>query len=70
MKPKEIRELSDQEREEKIHDMREEIFNLRFQMAIGKNENPSRLRLIRRDIAKIKTIQRERVLQAETEADK
>ena len=59
MKPSEIRDLSEKEREEKIQDLEEELFNLRFQVATGKIENPGRLRLIRRDIARIKTIQRE-----------
>tara|TARA_B100000686_G_scaffold340682_1_gene416750 strand:+ start:1990 stop:2220 length:231 start_codon:yes stop_codon:yes gene_type:complete len=57
MKPGEIRDLSEKEREEKIQDLEEELFNLRFQIATGKIENPGRLRLIRRDIARIKTIQ-------------
>ena len=39
--------------------MGQEIFNLRFQLATGKIENPSRLKSLRRDIARIKTIQRE-----------
>ena len=59
MKPGEIRDLSEKERAEKIQDLEEELFNLRFQIATGKIENPGRLRLIRRDIARIKTIQRE-----------
>ena len=61
MKPAEVRELSDKEREEKIRDYDEELFNLRFQMATGKIENPGRIRIIRRDIARIKTIQNELV---------
>ena len=59
MKPNEIRELSGKEREEKIQDLEEELFNLRFQIATGKIENPDRLRHIRRDVARIKTIQRQ-----------
>ena len=57
MKPDQIRDLTEKEREEKIQDLEEELFNLRFQIATGKIENPGRLRLIRRDIARIKTIQ-------------
>lgn len=60
MKPSEVRELTDSEREDKIRDLEEELFNLRFQVATGKIENPGRLRIIRRDIARIKTIQREK----------
>ena len=59
MKVEEIRVLSEKEREEKIVDVSQEIFNLRFQLATGKIENPSRLRGLRRDIARLKTVQRE-----------
>ncbi len=59
MKAEEVRNLSEKEREEKIVDFSQEIFNLRFQLATGKIENPSRLRDLRRDIARLKTIQRE-----------
>ena len=59
MKAQEIRDLSEKERQEKAADLGQEIFNLRFQLATGKIENPSRLKSLRRDIARIKTIQRE-----------
>jgi large subunit ribosomal protein L29 len=59
MKAQDIRELSAKEREEKIDDLRQEFFNLKFQLATGKIENPSRLKFIRRDIARIKTVLRE-----------
>ena len=59
MKVEEIRALSEKEREEKIVDFSQEIFNLRFQLATGKIENPSRLRGLRRDIARLKTVKRE-----------
>ena len=59
MKAEEIRDLSDKERQEKVVDLGQEIFNLRFQLATGKIENPSRLKSLRRDIARIKTIQKE-----------
>ena len=61
MKTQEIRDLSEKEREDKLTDLGQEIFNLRFQLATGKIENPSRLKSLRRDIARIKTIQREAV---------
>ncbi len=57
MKPHDIRELSTKEREDKLIDLQEEYFNLKFQAATGKIENPGRMRYIRRDIARIKTIQ-------------
>ena len=59
MKAEEVRGLSEKEREEKIVDINQEIFNLRLQLATGKIENPSRIRFLRRDIARLKTIQNE-----------
>ena len=59
MKAQEIRDLSEKELQEKATDLGQEIFNLRFQLATGKIENPSRLKSLRRDIARIKTIQKE-----------
>jgi large subunit ribosomal protein L29 len=59
MKAQEIRDLSEKERLDKVLDLGQEIFNLRFQLATGKIENPSRLKSLRRDIARIKTIQGE-----------
>ena len=49
MKAQEIRDLSEKEREDKITDLGQEIFNLRFQLATGKIENPSRLKSLRRE---------------------
>ena len=59
MKAQEIRDLAEKERQEKVSELSQEIFNLRFQLATGKIENPSRLKSLRRDIARVKTIQRE-----------
>ena len=59
MKAQEIRDLSEKERREKVTDLGQEIFNLRFQLATGKIENPSRLKSLRRDVARIKTVQQE-----------
>ena len=59
MKAQEIRDLSEKERQDKVTDLGQEIFNLRFQLATGKIENPSRLKSLRRDIARIKTIKGE-----------
>ncbi|MEE9499147.1 MAG: 50S ribosomal protein L29 [Nitrospinaceae bacterium] len=56
MKIQDIKELSEKEREEKLSDLREEYFNLKFQMAMGKIENPGRLKYMRRDIARIMTL--------------
>ena len=59
MKAQETRELTEKERLEKMDDLSQEYFNLKFQVATGKIENPGRLKLIRRDIARLKTIIRE-----------
>ena len=69
MKASEVRDLSDKERQEKIDDLQQEFFNLKFQLATGKIENPGRLRLMRRDIARIKTIQKQIVAKGGSEAD-
>jgi large subunit ribosomal protein L29 len=64
MKAEELRELTDEELERKGQELVEELFNLRFQLAIGQIENVGRLTAVRRDIARVKTIQRERQLQS------
>lgn len=64
MKTTEIRELSAAELDTKLADLREELFNLRFQMATGQCENPMKIRDVKKSIARIKTIQRERELKA------
>jgi large subunit ribosomal protein L29 len=65
MNMQEIKELSEKERVEKLSDLREEYFNLKFQLAMGKIENPGRLKYMRRDIARILTLKDN---QPETEA--
>jgi len=62
MKTSEIRELNRKELSSKILDLKQEMFNLRFQQATNKLKNPMRIREIRKDIAKIKTILREQEL--------
>ncbi len=57
MKMQDVQELSEKERGEKLSDLREEYFNLKFQLATGKIENPGRLKYMRRDIARILTLQ-------------
>ena len=64
MKTTEIRELSAAELDTKLADLKEELFNLRFQMATGQCENPMKIRAVKKSIARIKTIQRERELKA------
>lgn len=59
MKAAEIREMSHDERSKRIRDLRDEAFRLRFQKKIGQLENPSHISRIRREIARILTIERE-----------
>ena len=60
MKASEIRNFSDEELVQKEKDLKEEYFNLRFQFFTGQLENTARLTFIKRDIARIKTVRRER----------
>jgi large subunit ribosomal protein L29 len=64
MKASEIRELSEGDLEKKIKELKEELFNLRFQHAINQLDNPIRLKHVRKDIARSLTILRERELKA------
>ena len=57
---KEIRDLSPEELTTKALELKKELFNLRFQQAMGQIENPMRLRTLRKDIAKTKTILKEK----------
>ncbi len=63
MKIEELRKLSNEDLEKKIKESKEELFNLRFQQATGNLEKPSRLRDLRKQVAKMKTIIRERELE-------
>ena len=58
----ELRELHDDELETRLREAKEELFNLRFQMATGQLDNNRRLRTVKHDIARIYTILREREL--------
>jgi len=57
---KELRDLSSDELQTKAADLKKEMFNLRVQQAMGQIENPMRLRILRRDIAKTKTVLKEK----------
>ena len=59
MKAKAIREMTGSELNAKEKELKEELFNLRFQLATGQLENPMRLKEVRKDIARTKTIIRE-----------
>lgn len=63
MKAKDIRELTDEELEQKLIEMKTELFNLRFQLATGQLNNPVRLREVRKDIARIQSVLREKELE-------
>ena len=63
MKSKEIRELTEAEAQAKLRDLRQEMFNLRLQQSAARLERPSRLRELRKDVARIETILRQRQLQ-------
>lgn len=60
MKMSELREFTDDELQQKLEDLREELFNLRFQNARNPIENPLKMRFIRKDIARILTLLTER----------
>lgn len=62
MKATELRELSSEELASRIEGLKDELFNLRFQLATGQLENPMRIRQVRKDIARAKTILRQREL--------
>ena len=64
MKAKELKELTIDELNAKIKELSEELFNLRFRHAIGQLENPASLKNVRKDIARAKTILKEKELQA------
>ena len=67
MKAKDIREMTKDELSIKAGELKEELFNLRFQLATGQLENPMRLREVRKDIARTKTVLRELELNKEME---
>ena len=60
MKANDIRELTTSEIEQKVKSLKEELFNLRFQLATGQLENTARIREVRKAIARMKTVIRER----------
>lgn len=62
MKAKELRELTDEELKTKLNELKEELFNLRVNKSLGKLGQPHRFKEVKRDIARILTILREREL--------
>jgi large subunit ribosomal protein L29 len=67
-KAAELRELPDEELLDRMESAKEELFNLRFQLATGQLDNPTRLRAVRHDVARIATVLRERELERELDA--
>lgn len=60
MKASDIRELSEAELMQRLSDLKADLFNLRFQHAINQLENPMRLNIVKKDIARVKTVLREK----------
>ena len=68
MNAKEIRELTVTELNDKLSKLKEELFNLRFQLAINQLDNPMRISAVKKDIARIKTVIREKEILDSTKA--
>lgn len=68
MKASELRELSTAELETKLQSLKEELFNLRFQLAINQLENPMRISAVKKDIARVQTIIRQNELSEKADA--
>ena len=64
MKANEIRKMSSEDLNKKVIELKNELFNLRFRLATGQLDNPSSIKSVKRDIARVKTIIRERELEA------
>lgn len=69
MRPEEIRDMGETEIEQTLEQLSDELFDLRMRSAYEELENPDRIRQIKRDIARLKTIQHERRLAAAREAE-
>jgi len=67
MKASEIKDLSMDEKVRKLDDLKEELFNLRFQHETGQLENPQKMKQTKRDIARVKTIIKQSELEKETD---
>lgn len=65
MKMKEINEMTSEELVKKVGDLKNELFNLRFRLATGQLDNPAVIKDVKRNIARVKTVIRERELRGE-----
>ncbi len=70
LRARDLRDLNDDELQHRLADTRKELFNLRFQAATGAVENTTRLKLAKREIARILTVQHDRGSSAKTSATK
>ena len=68
MKASEMRNLSNAELLKRLKDLKAELFNLRFQLAINQLENPMRIKAVKKDIARVQTILRQNELNAASKA--
>ena len=59
MRAKEVRELSAVELQDKLNDLKAELFNLRFQLAVNQLDNPMRIRAVKKDIPRVMTVMQE-----------
>lgn len=64
MKANKIKEMTSQELTEKMVELKNELFNLRFQLATGQLDNPMKIKAIKKDIARVNTILRQKEIQA------
>jgi large subunit ribosomal protein L29 len=68
MKPDKIRDMSDEELMNQDKDLSDQLFRLRFQLSMGQTESLKKIRELRKDIARVKTVRRERQIQLAREA--
>ena len=68
MKTSELREMTSAELETKLQSLKEELFNLRFQLAINQLDNPMRVSAVKKDIARVKTVIRQNELSEKADA--
>jgi len=64
LKANQVKEMTSQELNDKIVELKNELFNLRFQLATGQLDNPMKINAIKKDIARAKTVLRQREIQA------
>ena len=68
MKASELRELTSAELENKLQSLKEELFNLRFQLTINQLDNPMRIKAVKKDIARVQTVIRQNELSEQADA--